>query len=185
MIFKSWFWKVVENSSPKERFIDSKKSWFINQNQNLDFVNETIKWPVAQILRHIFCFSFQDFSSESSGKLSSKLFSFWSKSEPQNAPPKLSSNSPHPLRKSRIDQSKSGVNGKSLALTTSKLESVSNVLGHGHQFHHHGLGHPSRSPFQLNGMCRADQTSSSTKPTWMVNNNASLQNHQRNQNQGW
>ena len=125
-------------------------------------------------------------SSESSGKLSSKLFSFWSKSEPQNPSTKLSSNSPHPLRKSRIDQSKSGVNGKSLALTTSKLESVSNVLGHGHQFHHHGLGHPSRSPFQLNGMCRADQTSSSsTKPTWMVNNNASsLQNHQRNQNQG-
>ena len=124
---------------------------------------------------------YQDFSSEVSGKLSSKLFSFWSKSESQSSGiPK--SNSPHPLRKSRIDRSVKN------SLTTSKLESVStgSVLGHGHhhQFHHHGLGHPSRSPFQLNGMCRADQTSSSTKPTWMVNNNASLQNHQRNQNQG-
>ena len=132
---------------------------------------------------------FQDFSSEVSGKLSSKLFSFWSKSESQSSGiPK--SNSPHPLRKSRIDRSVKN------SLTSSKLESVStgSVLGHGHhhQFHHHGLGHPSRSPFQLNGMCRADQTtaasSSSTKPTssWMVSPNQSfLPNHQlRNQNQG-
>ena len=127
--------------------------------------HKTEKWPKHDFL--------QDWTNSQipkpaeNSKLSSKLFGFWNKSGGGgNGNENAHIHSPHPLRKSRIHSK-----GSSLAMTTSKLESVSSASN---------MGHPTRSPFQLNGMCR-DQT---LDQPWMISTSHLQNHHQRNQIQG-
>ena len=47
----TWSKKVIENTWLVEDILFHKKSYFIGQNQNLDFVEQTIKWGEWEILR--------------------------------------------------------------------------------------------------------------------------------------
>ena len=58
MVIKPLYWKVVKNTWPIKGFLQSKKSWFVSQNRNWDFVNETLSQPVAHFLRQIFLLFF-------------------------------------------------------------------------------------------------------------------------------